>query len=403
MNGAESDLYKWLGPVGRNRLFPPPPDIPQPDVNLRPGIEFQAPGQEKNPFAQPGPPDIFKALAPSAQSLAPEPAPPPPSIYDKLSQVYSERPLLSDEHPSKMRRLFSSLAGGLTGMAYGPQTGEQTAEGMMMSPYREKLMKWGDKLAPLIGEQEQEANRAKAAMDAAKTQAEYERANAEYQRAIYMSNRLAAESGIKGQELAETHRHNVATENKPGNITPDFESHYEPTSGDVITTNKRTGEISVHKGVGTPRPEKPIETPEEKFNWEAKLIRLREGLIAGRERAAREGKGTKVGIDDVNKATEDAVRAVIIGNPRWAKFAKNGKVTGMEHGADQYGRETTIPLDLSKPGMQQDYDAFLEAVHEQAQDILDQHYGTAPPGKLEEDSSPRSQSHGKFSSSKVVE
>lgn len=69
--------------------------------------------------------------------------------FSNLRTALSNPPLKSDYHPSKLRRIGATVAGGLTGFSGGPKAGIETAEGILESPYKEKYQDWLTKTGAL--------------------------------------------------------------------------------------------------------------------------------------------------------------------------------------------------------------------------------------------------------------
>lgn len=57
---------------------------------------------------------------------------------EDLQDYIKTEPKEVDYHPTKTRRFFSALSGGLTGAAYGPKAGKEAAENMIYQPFRDK-------------------------------------------------------------------------------------------------------------------------------------------------------------------------------------------------------------------------------------------------------------------------
>lgn len=84
------------------------------------------------------------------------------SIYDRLSTLFSNPPTREENQPSKLRRIGGAIFGGMTGAAFGPEKGVETATGIVDKPYREAYEDWAVRTGALQKQAEIELARSKA-------------------------------------------------------------------------------------------------------------------------------------------------------------------------------------------------------------------------------------------------
>jgi hypothetical protein len=394
-------------PPGATQLVPPPqPNIEAPDINLRPGIEFQAPGQERNPFAEPGPPNIF-AQTPSARELAPQPEKPPPDLFTRITEGLAKRPQLGspEQQPSKFRKALGTLGGMSTGLAKGPEAGMQEHQDINEAPYRRHVRQWADTLAPLYGEAEQEAARTKHAMDMATTEAEYERAKAEHMRAMYNLSRINEQPEWVPHTMSEKLQVIQAEH-------PQIQKPWEPKyfmldrSGKLVEVDPNTHRITSTQ-VEEPKFEPKTMSDEEKIQLQAQIDREMAGLHhryrsaeIAQEGELRKDKSPTQHLDDRERAEAAVAKAIVGLNPRYGKFLNpKGAVDGYEYYVDpKYPTSKSIKGSVNENDP--DWKAFKKALEEETEAALERFYGS--PGTLEEDNKPKGK-QGSYTKSRVVE